>query len=75
MNQTLSADAPQAGSAIQPLRKEEMEALKKSFADDGYFVVRNVVSPEKLSELHQEHRRRIRPGETDPARCFPAAAL
>ena len=37
----------------QALQPEEIEAYKKAFADDGYFVVRGVVSPEKLTELHQ----------------------
>lgn len=41
------------GSIQPPLRPEERETLKKSFAEDGYFIVRNVVSPQGLSELHQ----------------------
>lgn len=32
----------------------EFAALKKSFEEDGYFVVKNVVSPEKLAELHRQ---------------------
>ena len=31
----------------------EMEAFKQTYARDGYFVIRNVVSPQRLSELHQ----------------------
>ena len=34
------------------MSSDEAEALKKSFAEDGYFVVKNVVSPEQLAELH-----------------------
>jgi len=30
-----------------------MDTLKKSFANDGYFVVRDVVPRDKLSDLHQ----------------------
>lgn len=45
---TTAESAPHG--ALQP---NEMEALKKSFAEDGYFVVRNVVSPERLADLHK----------------------
>jgi len=31
----------------------ERETLKKSFTDNGYFIVKNVVSSEKLADLHQ----------------------
>jgi ectoine hydroxylase-related dioxygenase (phytanoyl-CoA dioxygenase family) len=31
----------------------EIEGYKQAYAQDGYFVVRNIVSPEKLAELHQ----------------------
>lgn len=47
--QTTSQDT----SAKTSLQPNEKEKLKQSFADDGYFIVKNVVSPEKLSELHQ----------------------
>ncbi len=36
------------------LSRSEMDALKKSFAEDGYFVVKNVISPEKLTALHRD---------------------
>ena len=35
-------------------RTAEFDGLKKSFEADGYFVVKNVVSPEKLAELHRQ---------------------
>ena len=35
------------------LRPEERIALKKTFDEDGYFIVKNVVSPQKLAELHR----------------------
>lgn len=31
----------------------EPEAFKQAYAGDGYFVIRNVVSPQRLGELHQ----------------------
>lgn len=37
----------------QSLTSGTAETLKRSFADDGYFVIRNVIAPEKLSKLHQ----------------------
>lgn len=36
------------------LQTRERQNLKRSFAEDGYFLVRNVVSPEKLAALHQD---------------------
>jgi len=35
------------------LTENEMEILKQTFASDGYCVVRNVVSRERLTELHK----------------------
>lgn len=35
------------------LTQSEMEKSKQAFASDGYFIVRNIVSPERLAELHQ----------------------
>ncbi len=35
------------------LAGSEVEDAKRAFASDGYFVLRNVVSPERLIELHQ----------------------
>jgi hypothetical protein len=34
-------------------QQNSFAAEKKAFADDGYFVIRNVISPEKLTTLHQ----------------------
>ncbi len=53
MSQDLIQDTAPSDRVPQPLTQSEREALKKSFAEDGYFIIRNVVSPEKLSELHQ----------------------
>jgi Phytanoyl-CoA dioxygenase (PhyH) len=36
-----------------PLTGSEIENLKQSFASDGYFVIRDGVSPERLTELHK----------------------
>jgi len=36
------------------LTTADREELKKSFAADGYFLVRNVVSAQKLADLHQK---------------------
>lgn len=41
-------------SVNPPLTSSELDALKKQFAEDGYFVVKNVVSPAKLSDLHKK---------------------
>jgi ectoine hydroxylase-related dioxygenase (phytanoyl-CoA dioxygenase family) len=35
------------------LAASEIESLKQSFASDGYFVVRDLVSRERLAELHK----------------------
>ena len=36
----------------KPLTENEIEDLKRAYARDGYFIVRSVVSPERLTELH-----------------------
>ena len=36
-----------------PLTNREIDELKQAFAKDGYFVIRDVVSPERLTELHK----------------------
>jgi hypothetical protein len=54
MNQTNIQKTAQRGSDKQPLQPSEIATLKQSFADDGYFVIRGVVSPEKLSDLHKQ---------------------
>ncbi len=35
------------------LTGSEIENSKRAFADNGFFILRNVVSPERLIELHQ----------------------
>ena len=40
-------------AANDRLAESEMENLKQAFARDGYFVIRNVVSPQRLTELHR----------------------
>ncbi len=39
--------------ATDKLTGSEIENSKQEFASNGYFVLRNVVSPERLTELHQ----------------------
>jgi ectoine hydroxylase-related dioxygenase (phytanoyl-CoA dioxygenase family) len=38
---------------MQPLQKDDREALQETFAENGYFIVRNAVSKAKLSEFHR----------------------
>lgn len=47
-------DSSQPAAEKTPLSTQEREALKKAFAEDGYFVLKGVVSPEKLATLHQD---------------------
>jgi ectoine hydroxylase-related dioxygenase (phytanoyl-CoA dioxygenase family) len=65
------------------LSESEIEAAKQAYAKDGYFILRNVVSPERLAELHkslsQEFDRMSRSGElfaggglvSGQLNCFP----
>lgn len=53
MNQSNLETVSPAHSGNQVLTQSERDALKRTFADDGYFVIKNVVSPEKLADLHQ----------------------
>src|SRR5450432_2531566 len=39
--------------AADKLTGSEIQEFKQAFSDNGYFVVRNVVSPERLIELHK----------------------
>jgi Phytanoyl-CoA dioxygenase (PhyH) len=39
--------------ANDKLAGSEIEILKQEFADNGYFVLRDVVSPQRLTELHR----------------------
>jgi hypothetical protein len=40
-------------SATDKLSESETENSKQAFSSDGFFVLRNVVSPERLTELHK----------------------
>lgn len=53
MNQTDMKTASLNRSGMQSLQQSEIETLKKAFAKEGYFVIENVVPPEKLSDLHK----------------------
>lgn len=53
MNRTVVPNGFQHGSSQRYLQSGEIKALKQSFAEDGYCVIKNVVAPEKLSALHQ----------------------
>jgi hypothetical protein len=46
-------EAPVLKSDKKPLGSDERASLKQSFANDGYFVVQDVVSREGLDELHK----------------------
>jgi ectoine hydroxylase-related dioxygenase (phytanoyl-CoA dioxygenase family) len=39
--------------ANDKLTGSEIESFRQAFASSGYFVIRNVVSPERLAELHE----------------------
>ena len=52
MSQTDVQSKPEI-SGNQPLTATEREALKKTFAEDGYFVIKNVIPQDKLAELHK----------------------
>jgi len=53
MQEVNTQDLPGHGTDNAPMQSSEREALKKQFADEGYFVVKSVVSPEKLADLHK----------------------
>jgi ectoine hydroxylase-related dioxygenase (phytanoyl-CoA dioxygenase family) len=40
-------------SATDKLTEREIENLKQAFASNGYLVLRNIVSPQRLTQLHQ----------------------
>jgi ectoine hydroxylase-related dioxygenase (phytanoyl-CoA dioxygenase family) len=54
MMQTNVLDAAQAVESNKTLAPTAIEALKKSFADDGFFIVRNVVSRAQLTDLQTQ---------------------
>jgi hypothetical protein len=69
----------------KPLTESEIERLQQSFASDGCFVIRDVISPERLAELHkallEEFTAASRSGElfsggglvSGHLNCFPGA--
>jgi Phytanoyl-CoA dioxygenase (PhyH) len=71
--------------APKKLTATEIATAKEQYATDGFFVLRNVVSPERLAELHgsltQEFDRSIKTGElfsggglfSGHLNCFPGA--
>ena len=82
---TVDDGARTAGEKASPLTAAEKEDLKQAFARDGYFVIRNVVSPERLAELHksleQEFEAQSKSGalfsggglKSGHLNCFPGA--
>lgn len=52
MNHTRIENARSDGAVASSLQESKIETLKKSFANDGYFVVSNVVPQERLNDLH-----------------------
>ena len=52
MTETVVQPVTRNGSTRQDLSQTELGILKQSFDEDGYFVVRNVVSRAKLVDLH-----------------------
>jgi hypothetical protein len=53
MSPTNLQDAAQADASSNPLTPAEVEELKKTFAQDGFFVLRNVVSKTQLADMHK----------------------
>jgi hypothetical protein len=51
MSQFAESPSPQQGRSQRDARLEDPDKLKQAFAEDGYFILRNVVSPERLSLL------------------------
>lgn len=50
---TVDKDPLAASENKNPLTENEIKDLKQAFDRDGYFVIRNVVSRERLAELHR----------------------
>lgn len=46
-------DAKHTASDNAPLSTSQIEALTSSFVNDGYFVIPNVVSADRLRDLHE----------------------
>jgi ectoine hydroxylase-related dioxygenase (phytanoyl-CoA dioxygenase family) len=51
MSQLAESVSPEQERNSRQVLPRDLEELKQAFAHDGYFVVRNVVSPERLSRL------------------------
>lgn len=74
-----------AVSAVQRLTDQEVEIARREYAEDGYFILRNKVSQEGLSQLHAslsgEFDRAVRSGTlfagggtlSGHLNCFPGA--
>src|SRR5437899_3322238 len=54
MTETVAQPVTRNGSTRQALSPVELDSLKQSFAEDGYVVVKNVVSHAKLVDLHAQ---------------------
>ncbi len=54
MTETVIQPVTRNGSIQQALSHAELETLKQSFSEDGYVVVRNVVSRARLADLHAQ---------------------
>jgi len=53
MTQATASVLPRESSSPSAFTRDESEALRQLFAEQGFVVVRNVVSPEKLAALGQ----------------------
>jgi ectoine hydroxylase-related dioxygenase (phytanoyl-CoA dioxygenase family) len=51
MSQFAESVSPDQRRSQPEARGQDLDALKRAFAEEGYFVVRNVVSPERLAQL------------------------
>ncbi len=85
MKQTNNPSLSSNDSGVQPLTPEEILPLKRSYEENGYFLLKNVVSAERLTELHRnivtEYDRAKSAGElfsgggqmSGHLNCFPGA--
>jgi ectoine hydroxylase-related dioxygenase (phytanoyl-CoA dioxygenase family) len=72
-------------SAAKMLTASEIENAKKEYANNGYFILRNLVSPERLADLHSSLAREFDRASTSGSlfsgggqlsghlNCFPGA--
>src|ERR1700730_6534257 len=56
MTETAIPSAFRDGPAKQAFSTSEIETLRRSFAEDGYLIFKNIVSPQKLSDLQAKIR-------------------